>query len=463
MKKYSITLLLFLATAALTTTAQNMHFSACQGKLTRLDSLMGDDTDINIVDKRGRSLLHFAVGCEQAEVFKFLMAQGIDTKIRDNRGATPLSIAIRNNSDLFIIPLLELHTNSELKGTYGTSLLEKAIFSKNLSVVKKLIDKEVALNLPNERGSTPLEIANRINAREISTLLISKGADQSMVRTYKMEGLYMGQLEPGLTPKMFAPNFVSTEEYEFGSVFSKDGREFYYGVNANGKEEIRYSRLTDNLWSTPVTILAHEKYGYNDPFLSPDENRLYFISQRAMDGLGESKDYDIWYVEKALEGWSEPINAGSKINSDRDEYYISFTNDGTMYFASDKGNPNQAEEPNHDIYYSKFINGAFQEAVALGDSVNTQAYEADVFVDPEESYLIFCATRPDGLGRGDLYISFKNDDGTWTESVNMGETINSENHELCPFVTSDGKYLFYTSDQDIYWISTDILERYRSK
>ena len=132
-----------------------------------------------------------------------------------------------------------------------------------------------------------------------------------------------------------------------------------------------------------------------------------------------------------------------------------------MYFSSNVNILEEKDRSDYDIYYSKFMDGEFQQAVSLGDSINTPDYEADVFVDPEETYIIFCATRPDGLGRGDLYISFKNTDGTWTKSVNMGEPINTENHELCPFVTLDGKYLLYTSDQDIYWVDAKIMDGFR--
>ena len=77
---------------------------------------------------------------------------------------------------------------------------------------------------------------------------------------------------------------------------------------------------------------------------------------------------------------------------------------------------------------------------------------------PDESYLIYCSTRDGGYGRGDLYISFKNAQGEWTDAVNMGAAINTKHYEYCPFVTKDGKYLFYTSNQDIYWISTAVIE-----
>jgi len=269
---------------------------------------------------------------------------------------------------------------------------------------------------------------------------------------------YLQQTPPSTSSEVFAPGLISKEtEYEFGSVFNADATEFYYGVDVDGKSEIRYSELVESEWSDPKTILAHETYGFNDPFLSPDENRLYFISARPLDGVGAQKDYDIWYVEKVNQGWSGPINAGPNINSDGDEYYISFTKDGTMYFSSNK------EESNFDIYASKTLGGAFQEATQLSDSINTAAYEADVFIDPDESYIIFCATRRSGLGRGDLYISFKNTDGSWSKSINMGDRINTENHELCPFVSKDGKYFFYTSNEDIYWVDATIIQEIREE
>ncbi len=269
---------------------------------------------------------------------------------------------------------------------------------------------------------------------------------------------YLAQEPPSMTPSIFAPGLISKSTVsEFGSVFNKDGTAFYYGVDLGGRTEIRYSELNGDTWTAPKTILSHKSYGFNDPFLSPDEKRLYFISERSLDGTGAKNDHDIWYVEKDGDKWSEPINAGPNINSDSNEYYMSFTETGTMYFSSNKIT-SYNKRGDFDIYASKSINGEFQEAVGLGDAINTSNYEADVFVDPEETYVIFCARRPEGLGRGDLYISFKNPDGTWTKSVNMGEKINTKGHELCPFVSKDGKYLFYTSNQDIYWVSSKIID-----
>lgn len=272
---------------------------------------------------------------------------------------------------------------------------------------------------------------------------------------------YLDQPAPGLKPVIFAPGLVSTpEQYEYGSVFSKNGEEFFYGVDLGGRAEIRYMKKNRTGWTKPATLVSGEGYSCNDPFLSPDQSKLFFISDMPKDGLGSKKDYDIWYVKREGDHWSKPINSGSNINSDKNEYYMSFTVNGTMYFSSNV-NATEDNKMNYDIYFSKYVGGNFQPPVKLSDSINTNRYEADVFIAPDESYVIFCADRAEGKGKGDLYISFKKKDGTWSKSKNMGETINSPLHELCPFVSSDGKYFFYTSNKDIYWVDAKVLSSFK--
>lgn len=278
------------------------------------------------------------------------------------------------------------------------------------------------------------------------------------MKTDQKQLKYLGQMPPDSIPVIFAPDLISKKsESEFGSVFNKDATELYYGVDVHGKAEIRYTRLEAETWSTPKVLLSHDKYGCNDPFLSPDENRLYFISNKALLNDGVKEDYDIWYIEREGEKWNPKMtNAGTDINSNKNEYYISFTKDGSMYFSSNE-KTSENQQRNFNIYTSKFKEGTFQRPKLLGDSINTLAYEADVFVAPDESYIIFCSIRKEGYGKGDLYISFKDAAGHWSKAKNMGSIINTEGHELCPFVTNDGKYFFYTSNQDIYWVDVSII------
>ena len=269
---------------------------------------------------------------------------------------------------------------------------------------------------------------------------------------------YLSQTPPGLVPEVFAPGIVSLkDQHEFGSTFSANGEEFYFGVDVNGKAETRFMRLEGKSWTPPSKLFVHNVYSFNDPCLSMDENQLFVISDRPVSGSGEKKDYDIWYFKREGKGWSEPINAGTAINSNKNEYYISFTKTGTMFYSSNTGT-SESNNGNYDIRTAK-NSGGFQQSVKLGDAINTENYEGDVFVAPDESYLIFCAERPDGFGRGDLFISFKDAKGEWSVAKNMGDVINTAAYEFCPFVTRDGKYLFYTSNRDIYWVDARILEQ----
>ncbi len=272
---------------------------------------------------------------------------------------------------------------------------------------------------------------------------------------------YLGQPVPNSKPVPFATNIISPGNSPvFGSVFNKSGTEFYYAAIVEGKEEIRIVTFENGKWSTPKTIIESENFGYNDPMLSPDETRLYYISNHSSDINEVDKDHDIWYSERTEKGWSPPINAGSSINSKNNEYYMSFNNAGDIYFSSNK-NQNEETYSSYDIYVSRFKENQFLPAKKLDSTVNTKAYEADVFVAPDESYIIFCGQRKSGFGRGDLYISFKDKAGSWTQSVNMGPAINTEKHELCPFVSADGNYLFFTRNNTIYWVNTEILKQFR--
>ena len=254
--------------------------------------------------------------------------------------------------------------------------------------------------------------------------------------------------------------FLKQNRHEFGCTFSKKADEFLFGVDAGSKSEIYSSKLVRGVWSTPELVFKDALYSYNDPMLTADEKQLFYISNKPKNDKQDKGDIDIWYSNREGNGWSAPINAGSTINSNLDEYYASFTNSGTLYFAS-KDKTNGAPDYAFDIYKSTLKDGQYQTPEKLPAAINTNRYEADVFIAPDESYMIFCAIRKGGLGRGDLFISFKNKEGNWTEAVNMGSTINTKNHELCPFVSKDGKYLFYTSNKDIYWVSAEILNKYK--
>ncbi|HWA34091.1 MAG TPA: hypothetical protein VG737_08185 [Cyclobacteriaceae bacterium] len=273
---------------------------------------------------------------------------------------------------------------------------------------------------------------------------------------------YFNQSPPGTVSQIFAPGIISLHnETEFGSIYSKDGSEFYYAVQAsNGKAELRSMKRSGDTWSKPEVLLRHDTYSFNDPFLSPDEKRLYFISDRPLSGSGPKKDFDIWYVERDGKAWSRPINAGPNINSSKNEYYTCITSDGAIYFSSNVKSI-QTGKDDYDVFMAVPENGAFKKAVRVDAPVNTEHYEGDVFVAPDGSYLIVCSDRPGGFGAGDLYICFRKADGSWGEAKNMGKEINEDRYQYCPVVTPDGKYLLFTSKDNIRWIDAKVIDKFR--
>jgi hypothetical protein len=309
------------------------------------------------------------------------------------------------------------------------------------------------------------------------------GKDQFPVLT----GEYLGQSPPGNTVELFAPGIISTREAERDACFSPDGKEFYYSMIGLTHFVILESQLKDGKWTRPEVAPFSGHYSDIEPFYSPDGRRIYFASNRPLEGEGEPKpDFDIWYLEKTGDGWSDAVNIGPPVNTERNEFYPSVTKNGNLYLTASYNGSIGFE----DIYRSKFVEGKYTEPENLGKAINSEHYEYNAFVTPDESYLIYSAHgRQDGFGSGDLYVSFRQEDGSWSEARNMGNKINSITLDFCPYISPDGKYLFFSStrkaglpyskmgityDQmleilaqpenglgDIYWISADIIDEMR--
>ncbi|MEM8908943.1 MAG: ankyrin repeat domain-containing protein, partial [Bacteroidota bacterium] len=211
MKK--VFLFIFFSVVHFSLLAQNIFRTACQGNLARLDSLLAH-TSINEQDYRERALIHWAVACNQKEVFDYLVKKGIDINVEDDQKKTPMHMAIRFNRETYFNELVQLQPNKDWMAVYGASLLEVAVLKQHKTFIEQLHKHGVDINSTNNRGSTALEIAQRIHANDLADWLLSLGADQNLVRTIEMKGKYMGQTPPGSLPEVYAPNFISTEEYE---------------------------------------------------------------------------------------------------------------------------------------------------------------------------------------------------------------------------------------------------------
>lgn len=252
----------------------------------------------------------------------------------------------------------------------------------------------------------------------------------------------------------FLPGVVVTDTFEFNSEFSLDGKSFFFSRDdVNDFHNIFETRFDGKSWTTPVkTSFSENEFKECDPAFSPDGKRLYYISTRKVNPTDSTTDFNIWYVERNGEDWTEPENL-EIVNSDSSEFYVSFADNGNLYFASNR----EGGKGSFDIYVSRFVNGNYTAPENLGEGVNDEHFEHDPFVSRDESFIIFTSVnREGGFGRGDLYYSLKRE-GQWTPAKNLGPKFNTADYEFCPYVTRDGKYFFLSDNKDVKWISAEEL------
>lgn len=246
--------------------------------------------------------------------------------------------------------------------------------------------------------------------------------------------------------EIFGEGFISTDLYERDFALSPDGNELIYSLG-DYKQSIRalvHVIKSNNGWSQKQILPFSGKYHDIEPFYAPDGTKLFFASTRPVDPGSEAKDYNIWVSEKTDGVWEEPSPLDTIINSSQDEYYPSVTKNGNLYFTASRPDGYGRE----DIFVSTLINGVYQQPIALDSNINTVSFEFNAYVHPDESYIIFGSFgRPDGLGGGDLYVSTKDDAGHWTPAQHMGESINSDKLDYCPFVDVKTNSFFFTSER----------------
>ncbi|EMR04666.1 TolB-like translocation protein [Cesiribacter andamanensis] len=285
--------------------------------------------------------------------------------------------------------------------------------------------------------------------------------------------LTFDQEPPELKPVPFAERLITKNGEHVGyCAFSPDGTELYYAVTSDSWFPSKMIRISANDLEKKDTLYLKDRTYEGEPFITRDGNTLYFTALLA-PAAGEQWHADIYRSSKTADGWGTPELLDTLINSKSSEWHLSMTDRGVVYFASERGKGTSAW--NGDLYRAVVEGNSFSGLEKLPYPVNTEYHESDPLIAPDESFLIFHSNRPGGYGlesggviHCDLYISF-NENGKWTEPVNMGPDINSEGIEMAPALTPDGKYFLFTRRRaietaepaQIFWVSSKIFKRYR--
>lgn len=224
--------------------------------------------------------------------------------------------------------------------------------------------------------------------------------------------------------------------------------EVYFTLQSPNQDLSQIVCVKNGEWQKPELLPFCDAYSYLEPFVSPDGSRLYFASNRPkMEGIQKAGDYDIWYVnrEPSGNGWSAPINAGNVVNTDEDEFYPVITNSGNLYFTKDS----KTGMGKDDIYMCRWNGTQYEAPILLDSHINSDGYEFNAFVSGDESLMIFTRyNAKGGFGSGDLYISRKDQNGSWINAENMGSTINTSFMEYCPFYNPQTQTLYFTSKRN---------------
>ena len=214
--------------------------------------------------------------------------------------------------------------------------------------------------------------------------------------------------------------------------------------SSKSKKTIYYvDKDKNDNWSTPLPVSFSGNYSDGGIYLSWDNKKMYFHSDRPIQNELKS-DSDLWFVEKVGDGWGNPVHMGPIVNSLENEYSPSIAKNGNLYFGSTR----EGGYGWGDLYVSELTNGQYQKPINLGPNINFSEGEWGSVISDDESFIIFEANgREENISyAGDLYIAYKTN-GTWNRAINL-TSINSSGSDLAPRFSPDRKHLYFSSNGD---------------
>lgn len=221
--------------------------------------------------------------------------------------------------------------------------------------------------------------------------------------------------------------------------------EYYIQINENGS-----TFLADKNKNTVISNMGkgiNSSFGEYAPVLK-DQNILLFTSRRKI-GNSNKTDKDllpyenVFVAKKVNDEWQLISDIAEiekylpkNINSKKHDAGIIYSSDGkTLYTYK-----------NDIIWKSILEDGKWSKLVELDKNINSSQYNIpSVSLSKDGNTIFFVSYRKDGIGGKDIYKSEKNRDGNWGEAENLGEIINTTFDEDAPFLSEDGKTLYFSS------------------
>lgn len=235
----------------------------------------------------------------------------------------------------------------------------------------------------------------------------------------------------------YFPSITADKEFLYFTVNDESGRypneDIYSSQWVNGKWEARKN-------VTNVNAIESQEGAHS---ITQDGRYLFFASDRMQANLGK---FDIYIAKKLGDDWKTPVNIGSNINSYNWESQPLISADSKSLFFVRKSKDGLGGS---DIYVSVIgPDGRFSEAKNIGAPINTQGDEQRPYIHPDGKTLYFASNGHPGMGKGDIYMSTLQDDGTWSTPLNLGYPINTFEDEFGLYVSADGTTGYISSDRE---------------
>jgi len=183
------------------------------------------------------------------------------------------------------------------------------------------------------------------------------------------------------------------------------------------------------------------------PIISPDGQKLFFVRTFHDQNVGgKNSGQDIWLSLKDDFGkWQTATNEFPELNNDRNNAVIGINKDESAILLTNAYNP-----------INTTVLG-ISRSIKIGDywskpnDINIEGIDSKnsfigFFINKDENVLLISMDYKNSQGVEDLYISLKDEAGNWSLPDNLGTTINTRGFEISPFLSDDGKVLFFASN-----------------
>ena len=220
--------------------------------------------------------------------------------------------------------------------------------------------------------------------------------------------------------------------------------EAYISLHDSTQEDFYVSYLKNKNWTKAVKLSSIINTRFNEGALSisSDGDYCFFTACGRSNGYGLC---DIYMAKNENGKWTRPVNIGRPVNSKYSEKQPSISSDGkTLYFSSNR----PGGKGNMDLWVSTYENSRWSEPQNLGDSINTFNSEISPFIHHDNQTLYFASNGHLGMGGYDMFISRKDSAEKWSRPENLGYPINTFGEEFGMIINSEGNRALFSSDRE---------------